>query len=352
MPIQQLDDHAADAYYGPPLLNGERLPFPSYPGGQVSVTWQKEHQTRKYGDGRMEVVGDARYRPVFTLSYDVLEHLVEYGIWQELKAVGPLTFAPYSRLVDGGAAVPIPLAFEVLPPDEIPDTADLLLARFPFGLSLTGTETWLKAEIPTTLPPGLYECGEAVSSGGQGDTVNVHSLGGTAGGVVLEYEAFVNPDGFELIYQGAVVATTGGLVSGAGTLSWYYPATAGASQFLTVHVFAPNEGTGWEYTLNCPDPSVPPPDPDPDPDPTVDVPDAPANLTGEVVGDDAVWTWDPVEDADAYLLRWGFDDGGPYPNAVFIDVADLVDPDAPTWTVLGAGAVDTSYAIVSTLVSL
>lgn len=147
LPIPQLLDHAGDAYLGPPLLNGERLPFPSYPGGQVTVRWVAEHSIRKYGDGRQEVIGEERYRPFFEFTYDLLEAVVQAGIWEVFRSGAPLTFAPYS--LDGVAH---PATYPVLPPKEIPDTADLVLSRFPFGLALEGVFTYGLDGITTTTP--------------------------------------------------------------------------------------------------------------------------------------------------------------------------------------------------------
>ena len=161
MPIEQLAEYAGESpYLGPPLLNGPRLPYPSYPDGQVTVEWNAEHLVREYGTGRREIVRGARYRPTFTFSFNYLEAIVKVGLWTELK-VSPLSFAPYS-IKEAGVDLAVPQAFTVLPPETIPDTADLLLARYPFGLTLVGTETFALADIPVVDGSGVPVPGACV----------------------------------------------------------------------------------------------------------------------------------------------------------------------------------------------
>lgn len=323
------------------MLNGQRLPYPSLEG-QVSVRWVAEHAVRAYGNGRKEVVGEAVYRPFFDLSYSYLEHLVQYDVWEELKATGQTTFAPYS--IEGA---PHPEAFDVLPPPEIPDTADLVLARFPFGLSLEGTRTWAKSAIPHTGPQPPIPCPSGEVTGTVGVHVQAYALGLAGGLVTLDWFAGAAPDSFSLIYEGVTVAEVED-VSGEGELTWYYPGGGCCrSRTLTVRVLGSSTGD-WTYSLGCPDTSVP--DPGGGGGPCVP-PDDPANLAGETDGEDATWTWDEVEGADGYVLQWGTVMGGPYPNAVIIPIADLADPDAPSWVIEGAGGIVT-YAVVSTYLTL
>lgn len=206
------------------------------------------------------------YRPFFDLSYDYLEAIVDAGVWELLKSPAQTTFAPYS--IDGS---PHPISFDVLPPKEIPDTADLLLSRYPFGLSLEGTRTWPKPEIPTSAVSGSQGCGETTTAGGDGETTTQHALGDAAGLVVIDFEMFTQPDRLDVYFAGALVATTGGLVSGAGSVEFYYRARRAEPNACVVTVTGGGAGTGWEYTLRCPDTSVldpngdcpPPPESDP-----------------------------------------------------------------------------------------
>ena len=101
-------------------------------------------------------------------------------------------------------------------------------------------------------PVEVVECNATVESGGQGRTVTRHALGSKAGRVVVEYEMYQRPDKLTIIYNGKVVATTGDVVSGYGSMGWDYPAQAGAPQECEVEVYAPEEDTKWDYQLNCP----------------------------------------------------------------------------------------------------
>lgn len=90
------------------------------------------------------------------------------------------------------------------------------------------------------------------ASGGQGVTRTRHALGTRAGIVRITYDMFGIPDRLDCIHRGAVVATTGGLVSGVGTLTWTYAAAPGDPTWCLVVVSAPRDGTAWVYTLHCP----------------------------------------------------------------------------------------------------
>ncbi|GIV82234.1 MAG: hypothetical protein KatS3mg051_1588 [Anaerolineae bacterium] len=92
------------------------------------------------------------------------------------------------------------------------------------------------------------------ASGGQGETITTYEIGTRPGWVRLDYEMFQNPDQAQLIYDGQVVADTGGLVSGPGTLWWEYVPQPGAPTVIDVRIYAPNSGTAWEYTFYGPDP--------------------------------------------------------------------------------------------------
>jgi len=57
------------------------------------------------------------------------------------------------------------------------------------------------------------------------------------------------PDALSIVYEGTVIYTTNGLVSGFQTFSVPY---SGSSMIITVTLSAPNPGTGWELRVNCP----------------------------------------------------------------------------------------------------
>lgn len=113
----------------------------------------------------------------------------------------------------------------------------------------------VKIESPLPeIPPVIVDCNTTVNSGGQGVTETEHRLGSTGGTVLLEYDALTIPDEFTIIYNGQIVASTNGLVSEYGSLSWTYTASPGNPEYCTVKVSAPRDNTKWTYRLNCPVP--------------------------------------------------------------------------------------------------
>lgn len=101
-------------------------------------------------------------------------------------------------------------------------------------------------------PVEVVECNATVESGGQGRTVIKHILGNKPGRVVVQYQMYSQPDRLTITYKGKVVATTKDLVSGEGILEWNYTPKEGDPQECEVEMYAPQEGTEWDYQLNCP----------------------------------------------------------------------------------------------------
>ena len=97
------------------------------------------------------------------------------------------------------------------------------------------------------------DCNTTVNSGGEGFTSTEHKLGNRSGIVVIKYDAQRVPDDFKVIYDGNIVASTNGLVSGIGTISWQYRAQTGKPDYCIIEVSAPHEQTVWEYIVNCPE---------------------------------------------------------------------------------------------------
>lgn len=113
--------------------------------------------------------------------------------------------------------------------------------------------------VVTIRDDDMQPCGVSTPSGGQGVTETRHNLGETAGVVSLQYNMFSVPDMAEIFYNGNLVATTGGLVSGTGTLTFAYPGPGnGNDSFCMVRITGNNNSTGWNYTMGCP--VVPPTD--------------------------------------------------------------------------------------------
>ena len=96
-------------------------------------------------------------------------------------------------------------------------------------------------------------CGQVTASGGQGVTRTRHALGLTLGLVRITYDMYGIPDRLDCFYKGVLVASTAGLVSGSGTLQWIYASVPGDPAWCLVVMSAPNSGTAWVYTINCPE---------------------------------------------------------------------------------------------------
>lgn len=99
---------------------------------------------------------------------------------------------------------------------------------------------------------GVVGCDTEVKSGGQGHTKTQHTLGDNSGTVYLDYETQNVPDEINIYYDDKIVASTNGLVSGSGSLKWFYKAEKGKPNYCIVEVKAPQDKTVWEYILNCP----------------------------------------------------------------------------------------------------
>jgi len=95
-------------------------------------------------------------------------------------------------------------------------------------------------------------CGQVTASGGQGVTRTRHALGLSPGLVRIAYDMYGIPDRLDCFYKGVLVASTGGLVSGTGTLQWNYAPASSDPAWCMVVMSAPNSGTAWVYTINCP----------------------------------------------------------------------------------------------------
>ncbi|NEP57845.1 MAG: hypothetical protein F6K31_12610 [Symploca sp. SIO2G7] len=101
----------------------------------------------------------------------------------------------------------------------------------------------------------VAKCGETqIKQGGQGQDSKSFNLGATSGTITVFYEMCPNPDQLDVFYENQLIGTTGGLVSGQGSLEIPFE---GSSTQATVVVRAPNNGTEWAYALFCPDQEVP-----------------------------------------------------------------------------------------------
>jgi hypothetical protein len=91
-------------------------------------------------------------------------------------------------------------------------------------------------------------CNQSTKSGGAGVTTTEHGLGKKSGTFTFQYNAYIEPDRFEIIYEGKTILNTGN-VSGSGSRSVSF---SGSSKTATVRVTGSSSTTVWDYTLYCP----------------------------------------------------------------------------------------------------
>ena len=107
-----------------------------------------------------------------------------------------------------------------------------------------------------TLPP---ECGARQSSGGAGVTTQIYT-GNPDGAYSVNYDMNNAPDAMDIFYFDInnptveiILDTTGGAVSGTGSLSFNFVAALAAGGAFHIRVDGGfNTGTIWYYTLICP----------------------------------------------------------------------------------------------------
>jgi hypothetical protein len=96
-----------------------------------------------------------------------------------------------------------------------------------------------------------YACGDTATSGGQGVTRISFNLGSHEGVAEVRYDMLTVPDKAEVQRLGDVVATTGGFVSGTGTLSIRHNGQRPYSVELIV-TGNTDQATGWNIQVTCP----------------------------------------------------------------------------------------------------
>ncbi|RDC66444.1 M4 family metallopeptidase [Adhaeribacter pallidiroseus] len=96
------------------------------------------------------------------------------------------------------------------------------------------------------------KCNIQSGSGGQGTTFITQILGTSAGSVSVSYEMYNIPDQMDVYYNNALVASTKSLVSGNGKLTFNYKPLAGGPYYCIIRIYAPNNGTVWDFIAACP----------------------------------------------------------------------------------------------------
>ena len=106
----------------------------------------------------------------------------------------------------------------------------------------------------TFLLSNPLECNVQAGSGGQGTSFITQNLGQAGGEVVVSYDMYGIPDQMEVFYDNQLLASTGGQVSGANSLTFTYTPNANGPFYCIIKMTAPNSGTAWEFIAFCPTP--------------------------------------------------------------------------------------------------
>jgi hypothetical protein len=96
------------------------------------------------------------------------------------------------------------------------------------------------------------QCPTQQRSGGQGFTSFSVNMFKTKGTFSVSYQMYTVPDQLKIYYEGAVVFSTGGLVSGGQTVGVTYGSNTTTSTTVTVEINAPEYGTVWDVSVSCP----------------------------------------------------------------------------------------------------
>lgn len=102
---------------------------------------------------------------------------------------------------------------------------------------------------PPTPPPNVKPCEAPQEAGGQGVTINAHSLGNSKQ-FTITWDMYSVPDQL-IVYCGTgntkkQIFTTRGAVSNGGTASLYC-----ASGYITIKIIGQEDGTQWKYSMKC-----------------------------------------------------------------------------------------------------
>ena len=120
--------------------------------------------------------------------------------------------------------------------------AGLVVSAFSAAVDLKGDYDYLSDNC-------IKLCDDYSESGGQTIQSFYVALDSSRGYVKLTYDMYSIPDQLELVYEGATIFSTGGLVSGRRIITRLID---GDDEFMYVKITATNSGTAWDFTLTCP----------------------------------------------------------------------------------------------------
>ena len=99
----------------------------------------------------------------------------------------------------------------------------------------------------------VQPCASKKAKGTNETDVQYFDLGDKPGVVNVAYDMFEAEDMIEIYYDGEMVGSSGGLVSGKGLIPWNYKAEKGRpTRFMVKMIPGPVTSTEWKYDLMCP----------------------------------------------------------------------------------------------------
>ena len=118
----------------------------------------------------------------------------------------------------------------------------------------TGSYNSLYPTTAPTPPLPVFNCSSTQTSGGASAVPQefMVDLKQTRGVFDAFYEMYQNPDALDILYEGANIFSTGGLVSGSRNFTASYGSDSSKSTSVTLKITAPNFGTGWIVAIGCP----------------------------------------------------------------------------------------------------
>lgn len=123
---------------------------------------------------------------------------------------------------------------------DIPKARSAVVSRVDFA--------WTAAESPNSAITLGAGAGGFTGTQGQRDDYNV---GSSARTIEVDYQMYTIPDAMEIRVGSRLLASTGGAVSGTGTLRAAIPNVTG-DKIIDVIVYGTDPGTAWDYVVRCP----------------------------------------------------------------------------------------------------
>ena len=148
-------------------------------------------------------------------------------------------------VVEGSGPITLPIPF-------VAPVCTALSLVYYTGVVVGGGDAERKAKEAQTAyevtPACIAQCPSTQRSGGQGTTRLVIDVLKSSGTFPVFYQMYTNPDELTILYEGGVIFSTGGLVSGSRRVNVAFRGTA---KIIEAIVNAPNAGTAWDVDIGC-----------------------------------------------------------------------------------------------------